>query len=59
MNTFKTALLLTALTLCLMFLGQHYGGTNGMVLAFVFAAGIFFSFSSRTSWLTMLPACDA
>jgi len=38
MNTFKTALLLTALTLCLMFLGQHYGGRNGMVLAFLFAA---------------------
>src|SRR5215470_7500375 len=45
MNTFKTALLLTALTLCLMFLGEHYGGRNGMILAFVFAAGInFFSY---------------
>jgi len=45
MNTFKTALLLTALTLCLMFVGEHYGGRNGMVLAFVFAAGInFFSY---------------
>jgi heat shock protein HtpX len=45
MNTFKTALLLTALTLGLMFLGEHYGGRNGMVLAFVFAAGInFFSY---------------
>jgi heat shock protein HtpX len=45
MNTFKTALLLTAMTLCLVFLGQHYGGRNGMILAFVFAAGInFFSY---------------
>lgn len=38
MNTFKTALLLTALTLCLLFLGEHYGGQNGMILAFLFAA---------------------
>jgi heat shock protein HtpX len=45
MNMFKTALLLTVLTLGLMFLGEHYGGRNGMVLAFVFAAGInFFSY---------------
>ena len=38
MNTFKTALLLSALTLCLLFLGEHYGGQNGMILAFLFAA---------------------
>lgn len=45
MNTFKTAFLLTALTLLLVFLGGHYGGTNGMVLAFIFAAGMnFFSY---------------
>src|ERR1700754_576514 len=45
MNTFKTALLLTALTLCLMLLGEHYGGRNGMVLAFAFAAAMnFFSY---------------
>ncbi len=45
MNTFKTALLLTVLTLCLMFVGEHYGGRNGMILAFVFAAGMnFFSY---------------
>src|SRR3984957_1048250 len=45
MNTFKTALLLTALTLCLMLLGEHYGGRNGMILAFVIAAGMnFFSY---------------
>ncbi len=45
MNTFKTALLLTALTLCLVLLGEHYGGRNGMILAFVFAAGMnFFSY---------------
>jgi heat shock protein HtpX len=45
MNTFKTALLLTALTLCLMLLGEHYGGRNGMILAFAFAAAMnFFSY---------------
>jgi heat shock protein HtpX len=33
MNTFKTALLLTALTLLLVFLGEHFGGRNGMILA--------------------------
>jgi heat shock protein HtpX len=45
MNTFKTAFLLTALTLFLMFLGEHYGGRNGMILAFLFAAAMnFFSY---------------
>jgi heat shock protein HtpX len=45
MNTFKTAFLLTALTLFLMFLGEHYGGRNGMILAFLFAAVMnFFSY---------------
>jgi heat shock protein HtpX len=45
MNTFKTALLLTALTLCLVLLGGHYGGRNGMILAFAFAAAMnFFSY---------------
>jgi heat shock protein HtpX len=37
-NTFKTAFLLTALTLLLMFIGRLFGGENGMVLALVFAA---------------------
>jgi len=37
-NTFKTALLLTALTLLLMFIGRAFGGQNGMLLALVFAA---------------------
>ena len=58
MNTFKTALLLTALTLCLMLLGEHYGGRNGMILAFAIAAGInFFSyFYSDKLALTMYRA---
>src|SRR5450432_4343819 len=38
-NTFKTAFLLTALTLLLMFIGRMLGGPNGMLLALV-AAGI-------------------
>src|SRR5437660_7446766 len=37
-NTFKTAFLLTALTLLLMFFGRVFGGQNGMLLALAFAA---------------------
>jgi heat shock protein HtpX len=37
-NTFKTAFLLTALTLLLMFFGRYFGGENGMILALVLAA---------------------
>ncbi len=37
-NTFKTAFLLTALTLLLMFIGQYFGGQNGMIIALIFAA---------------------
>src|SRR3984885_15332337 len=36
-NTFKTAFLLTALTLLLMFIGRVFGGQNGMLLALAFA----------------------
>ncbi len=45
MNTFKTALLLTALTLLLVLIGGHFGGQNGMIFAFLIAAGMnFFSY---------------
>ena len=37
-NTFKTAFLLTALTLLLMFVGRVFGGQNGMLIALAFAA---------------------
>jgi len=37
MKTFKTAFLLTALTLLLLGLGQAFGGRNGMTIALVFA----------------------
>jgi heat shock protein HtpX len=37
-NTFKTAFLLTLLTLLLMFIGRAFGGQNGMLLALAFAA---------------------
>jgi heat shock protein HtpX len=37
-NTFKTAFLLTALTLLLMFIGRVFGGQNGMLIALAFAA---------------------
>lgn len=45
MNTLKTAFLLTALTLLLVFLGERIGGENGMILAFIIAAAMnFFSY---------------
>jgi heat shock protein HtpX len=37
MKTFKTAFLLTALTLLLLFLGQTFAGQRGMTMALVFA----------------------
>jgi heat shock protein HtpX len=37
-NTFKTAFLLTALTLLLMFIGRAFGGQNGMIIALIVAA---------------------
>jgi heat shock protein HtpX len=37
-NAFKTAFLLTLLTLLLMFIGRLFGGQNGMLLALAFAA---------------------
>ncbi|MGE5206890.1 MAG: zinc metalloprotease HtpX [Chlamydiota bacterium] len=36
-NTFKTALLLTALTIFLLLIGQYFGGQNGLILALGFA----------------------
>jgi heat shock protein HtpX len=36
-NTFKTALLLTGLTLLMMFVGRSFGGQQGMVIALLFA----------------------
>lgn len=37
-NTFKTAFLLTLLTLLLMFIGRAFGGQQGMIIALVLAA---------------------
>src|ERR1700760_4684674 len=51
-NTFKTAFLLTALTLLLMFIGRAFGGQNGMFLALAFAAVMNFvsySYSDKTA----------
>jgi heat shock protein HtpX len=45
MNTIKTAFLLTGLTLLLVLAGDYFGGRNGMLLAFMFAAAMnFFSY---------------
>jgi heat shock protein HtpX len=38
MNTFKTTILLTGLTLILVLAGEYYGGGNGAIIAFAFAA---------------------
>ncbi len=44
-NTFKTAFLLTALTLFLLFVGQAFAGQRGMTIALIIAAGMnFFSY---------------
>ena len=36
-NTFKTALLLTSLTLLLMFIGGYFGGERGLLIGLIFA----------------------
>ena len=50
MNTFKTALLLTAMTLILLLIGQAFGGQRGMTLALIFAVlmnGVAYFFSDK------------
>ncbi len=42
-NTFKTALLLTGLTLLLLFIGRAFGGQRGMLFALIFAAVLNFA----------------
>jgi heat shock protein HtpX len=41
-NTFKTAFLLTGLTLLLMALGSYFGGQRGMLIALIIAGGMNF-----------------
>jgi heat shock protein HtpX len=57
-NTFKTAFLLTALTLLLLFIGRIFGGQNGMIIALIFAAVLNFVsyFYSDKLALTMYRA---
>jgi heat shock protein HtpX len=55
MKTFKTAFLLTALTLLLLFVGQAFGGRNGMTMALVFAVlmnGTAYFFSDKIALLS-------
>ncbi len=42
-NMFKTAFLLTAMTLLLLLIGRAFGGQNGMIIALVFAVVMNFS----------------
>ena len=54
-NMFKTAFLLTAMTLLLMFIGRYFGGQNGMFLALAFAVIMNFSayfFSDKIALVT-------
>jgi heat shock protein HtpX len=45
MNTLKSTLLLTTLTLIFLWIGGHFAGQNGLIIAFVFAVGLnFFSY---------------
>ena len=44
MNTFKSTLLLVTLTLFLLFIGEYFGGHNGMILAFVLS--VLFNFGT-------------
>jgi heat shock protein HtpX len=45
MNTLKTTLLLTSLTLLMLFVGQYFGGRNGMIIALAIAVAMnFFSY---------------
>ena len=41
-NTFKTAVLLTGLTLLLMALGSYFGGQRGMLTALIIAGAFLF-----------------
>ena len=55
MKTFKTAFLLTALTLLLLFIGQTFGGRNGMTWALVIAIimnGTAYFFSDKIALLS-------
>ena len=50
MKTFKTAFLLTALTLLLLFIGASFGGRGGMTVALIFAIlmnGVAYFFSDK------------
>ena len=44
MNTLKSTFLLGLLTLILLFVGEHFGGRNGMVIAFLFS--VIFNFGT-------------
>ncbi|HTZ98922.1 MAG TPA: zinc metalloprotease HtpX [Candidatus Aquilonibacter sp.] len=55
MKTFKTAFLLTALTLLLLFIGQAFGGRNGMTMALGLAIvmnGVAYFFSDKIALMS-------
>ncbi len=55
MKVFKTAFLLTALTLLLLFVGQAFGGRNGLELGLIFAVlmnGVAYFFSDKIALMS-------
>src|SRR5580692_5978436 len=55
MKTLKTAFLLTALTLLLLFIGQAFGGRGGMTMALLFAIlmnGVAYFFSDKIALMS-------
>ena len=58
-NTFKTALLLTAMTLLLLFMGQTFGGERGMMIALVFAVVMNFTSYFFSDKIALASTCHA
>ena len=55
MRAIKTTFLLTALTLLLLFIGQYFGGRNGMTVALMFAIlmnGVAYFFSDKIALMS-------
>jgi len=58
-NQFRTAILLTVLTVFIMIVGQLLGGRQGMIIALIFAGGM--NFHGPQEWISTralaLSAC--
>lgn len=55
MNTFKTALLMTTLTVLLILLGSLWGGTEGAMMLFLFSLGLnFLTYWFSDRWILLM-----